>query len=129
MKNHFLSLFDSSHRWWTLSLFLGSVLLIIGSQIEGTTDNLPGIAMLLGGMIALFFAFLHPWRETANYGILAGVSFGLIMVTFLAIQIMSALKMTEYLSEAVVMIFIGLLCVPGILAGLIGAIICATRKK
>lgn len=129
MKKHFISLFDSIHRWYSLSFFLASVLLIIASQVVGISDNLPGIAMLLGGMILLFFAFVHPWRKSKNYGILAGVCFGLILLTFLAISILDALHYAEYISEGIVMGFIGLICVPGIVAGIIGAIIWAVRKQ
>jgi hypothetical protein len=128
MKKHFLSLFDPSHRWFTISFFLSSVLLIIGSQVVGISDNLPGIAMLLGGMIFFFFTFLHPWRKSMNYGILTGVCFGLILVTFLGIYLLSALHKDEYISEGVVMSFIGLICIPGIVTGIIGAIIWANRK-
>jgi hypothetical protein len=129
MKKHFLSLLDTAHRWLTLSFFLASVLLVIASQAVGTTDNLPGISMLLCGMVFLFFTFLHPWRKSQNYGILAGVCIGLILLTFLVIYILSALHLNEYISEGIVMGFIGLICVPGIIAGIIGAIIWAIRKK
>ena len=129
MKKHFQLLFDPAHRWMTLSFFLAAVLLIIASQVVGTTDNLPGIAMLICGMIFLFFALLHPWRKSQNYGILAGVCVGLIVLTFLGISILAALHKDKYISEAVVMGFIGLICIPGILAGIIGAIIWAVRNK
>ena len=129
MKKHVLSLFDPSHRWWTISFFLVSALLIIVSQIMGTTDNLPGIAMLLSGMICIFFALLHPWRKSKNYAILAGVLFGLILLTFLAIFILSSVDKTEYISEAIVMGFIGLICIPGIVAGITGILFWSNREK
>ena len=129
MKKHVLSLFDPAHRWWTISFSLAFVLLIIASQIVGTTDNLPGIAMLLGGMICLFFTLLHPWRKSKNYGILAGVLAGLILLTFLAIYILSSVHKTEYISEAIVMGFIGLICFPGIVVGIIGTIFWSNRGK
>ena len=129
MKKYVLSLLDPAHRWYTISFFLASVLLIIASQVVGITDNLPGIAMLLGGMVLLFFALLNPLRKSQNYGILAGVCAGLILLTFLTIHFLSALHKDEYISEAVVMGFIGLICVPGIMAGILGAIYWAARKK
>jgi hypothetical protein len=129
MKKHFQLLFDPAHRWFTLSFFLAAVLLIIASQVVGISDNLPGIAMVMGGMVLLFFALLHPWRKSQNYGILAGACVGLIVLTFLVIYILAALHKDEYISEGVVMGFIGLICIPGILAGIIGAIIWAVRKK
>ena len=95
----------------------------------GTTDNIPGLLLLLGGLVSLFFAFLHPWRISTNFAKLAGVSFGLILLTFLGIFILSSLHKTEYLSEGVVMGFIGLICLPGIVVGVAGAIFWAIRKK
>jgi hypothetical protein len=129
MKKHLLSLFDPSHRWRTISFLLASALLITASQIVGTTDNLPGIVMLLAGMTCLLFAMLHPWRKSKNYAILAGVLSGLILLTFLAIFILSTVHKTEYLSEAIVMGFIGLICIPGIVAGITGILFWANREK
>ncbi len=129
MRKHVISLFDPAHRWWTISFLLTSALLIIGSQIVGTTDNLPGIAMLLGGMICFFFALLNPWRKSKNYAILIGVSAGLIALTFLVIFILSSLHKTEYISEGIVMGFIGLICIPGIVAGIIGILIWSNKEK
>lgn len=129
MKNHFSSLLDPSHRWFTISFFLASVLLIIASQVVGTTDNLPGISMLLLGMVFLFYTIINPWRKPANYGILAGVCLGLIALTFLVIYLLSAVHKTEYISEGMVMGFIGLICIPGFVAGVSGIVFWASRKK
>jgi len=113
----------------TISFFLTSVILIVASQIIGIADNFPGIGALWGGMNCLFFAILHPWRKPGNFGILAGLSFCFILLTFLIIYILASLKKTEYISEAVVFAFIGLFCIPGILVGFIGAIYWGSRKK
>ena len=129
MKKHVLSLFDPAHRWYTISFIIAAILLIFASQAVGITDNLPGIAMLLAGMVFIFFALIHSWRESRNYGILAGVCAGLILLTFLVIHILSALHLDKYISEGIVMGFIGLICIPGILSGIIGAIIWAIRKR
>jgi hypothetical protein len=129
MKKHFLSLFDPAHRWYTISFFVASIMLIFAAQAVGITDNLPGIVLLLAGMILIFFALIHPWRDPRNYGILVGVCFGLILLTFLVIYILAALHMDKYISEGIVMGFIGLICIPGILSGIIGAIIWSIRKK
>jgi succinate-acetate transporter protein len=126
---HLRSLFEMSNRKLTISFLLASIILIVASQQIGIADNLPGIAALWGGMICLFFAILHPWRRSGNYGILAGVSFGCILLTLLIIFIFSLLKKTEYLSEAVVFAFVGLFCIPGILVGFIGAIYWSFRKN
>jgi hypothetical protein len=128
MKNHFLTLFDPAHRWHTFSFFAAAVMLIVAALVAGINDNFAGIAMLLGGMVFLFFSFLHPWRNSFSYGILAIICIGLICLTFLLIYILSLMGMSEYISEGVVMGFIGLLCIPGILTGIIGSVIRANRK-
>lgn len=129
MKKHFQSLFSSLNWKKTISLAVASVLMIVASQIIGTTDNLPGIALLLGGMVSLFFAMVHPWKKSTNYGILAAVCLGLILLTFLMLYVLMLLKQTKYISEGVVMIFIGLICLPGIITGIIGTIYWGSRKK
>ena len=129
IKTHFATLTDRSNLRWTIMLLVSSALLIAGSQIAGTTDNLPGLAMLFVGVILLFFAVLHPWRDIINYIILAGVSLGLIILIFLGIFILSSLHQTKFISEAFVMITIFLFCLPGIVVGIIGILLCATKKK
>ncbi|MEI8006629.1 MAG: hypothetical protein WCI48_10510 [Bacteroidota bacterium] len=129
MKKHFQALLDKSHRWYTLSFFLAAIILVIGSQLVGTTDNIPGLALLLGGMVALNFALTNPWGKATNFAVMAGVCLGLIALTFLVIYILSLLHQTQYLSEGIVMGFIGLICLPGIVAGISGAVFWASRGK
>lgn len=129
LKNHLVSLFDSSHIRMTIILVISGLLLITGSQITGTTDNLPGLTMLFTGVILLFFSVLHPWRKMQNYAILAGVCIGIIILVFLAIYILAALHLEKYISEGVVMITILLICLPGIVVSIIGILVCAGRKK
>jgi hypothetical protein len=128
MKKHLLSLFELSNRRVTIFFFTVSLLLIVGSVLVGIADNLPGIAMLLVGMILLFFSVLHPWRKVENYGILVGVCFGIILLIFLGIAILALLHKTQYISEGVVMTIIFLFCVPGILTGITGAIFWSLKK-
>jgi hypothetical protein len=129
MKKHFISLFDSAHLKWTISLFTIAVLLIIISSLVGISDNLPMIAMLLTGIILLFFAVLHPWEKAYNYGILALVCIGILLLEWIGISILAKMHLDKYLSEGIAMGVAFLICVPGILVGIIGAIICAVRKK
>jgi hypothetical protein len=128
MKKHFISLFDSSHLKWTISLFMIAFLLIGIAILVDPTDNLPMIAMLLIGIIILFFAVLHPWKKASNYGILAGVCIGILLLEWLGIHILASMHLNEYLSEGIAMGVVLLICIPGILVGIIGAIICAVRK-
>jgi hypothetical protein len=129
MKKHFISLFDPVHLKWTISLFIIAFLLIIIAISAGITDNIPMIAMLLTGIIVLFFAVLHPWRKVANYGILAGVCSGILILEFLAIHFMASIHLEKYLSEGIAMSVAILICIPGIIAGIVGAIICSFRKE
>ena len=129
MKKHLISLFDPSNRIWTISFFAIAILLIIGATFVGVADNLPGILMLLAGMILLFFSILHPWKKVENYAILIGICVGIIILIMLAIYILSLLHKTQFISEGVVMTIIFLFCVPGILTGIIGTIFWSTRRK
>lgn len=129
MKKHFISLFNSSHLKWTVSLFTIALLLILIAILVGTSDNLPMIALLLIGIIILFFAVLHPWKKAGNYGILAGICLGILLLEWLGIHILASMNLNKYLSEDIAMGVAFLICVPGILVGIIGAIICAVRKR
>jgi hypothetical protein len=129
MKKHFLSLFDRVHLKWTISLFAIGVLLIIIASLVGVSDNIPMIAMFLTGIIFLFFAVLHPWENAINYGILALVCIGILILEWLGIHILASMHLNQFLSEGIAMGVAFLVCVPGILVGIIGAIICAARKK
>ena len=129
MKKHFISLFDATHLKRTIYLFVIAILLIITSSLVGISDNLPMIAMLLTGIILLFFAFVHPWKNATNYGILVIVCVGILLLEWLGITILAKIKKTEYISEGIGMGIAFLICLPGILVGIIGAIICAVRKK
>jgi len=87
------------------------------------------IALLLTGIILLFFAMLHPWKEAVNYGILVGVCVGILILEWLGISILAKMHLDKYLSEGIAMSVAFFICVPGILTGIIGAVICAVRKK
>jgi hypothetical protein len=87
------------------------------------------IAMLLTGIVLLFFAVLHPWGKAGNYGILAMLCIGILLLEWLGIHILAKMHLDKYLSEGIAMGVAFLICVPGILVGIIGAIICGVRKK
>jgi hypothetical protein len=87
------------------------------------------IAMLLTGIVILFFSVLHPWEKAGNYGILAVVCIGILLLEWLGIYILAKMHLDKYLSEGIAMGVAFLICVPGILVGIIGAIICGVRKK
>jgi hypothetical protein len=131
MKKHIMTLFDAAHLKKTILLFAIAVLFIIISSVVGISDNFPMIAMLLTGLILLFFSVLHPWKEAFNYGILAIVCIGIIGLEVAGISILAKMDKTEFLdkNEGIVWIITGIFCIPGLLVGMIGAIICSVRKK
>jgi len=129
MKKHFISLFDPAHLKWTISLFVIGVSLIINASLIGISDNPPGIALLYGGIIFLFFAVLHPWKNQKKYWVLLLVCLGILLLEWLGITILDRLDKTEYINEAVAMGVAFLICMPGIVVGIIGAFICTLRKK
>ena len=129
MKRHFATLFDATHLRRTISLFITSAVFIIISSLVGISDNLPMIAMLLAGIMLLFFALLHPWKKAINYTILAIMCVGILLLEILGIFILDKIDKTEYISEGIAMGIAFMVCVPGILVGITGAIFCALRKK
>jgi hypothetical protein len=129
MKKHFITLFDSAHLWWTISLFALGILLIIIANLIGIADNLPGIILFYGGIISLFFAFLHPWKKAVNYAILSGVCIGIVLLGLLVLTILNKMGQDTSKFDGIIEGFALLICIPGILTSIIGAIICAVRKK
>jgi hypothetical protein len=129
MKKHFRTLIDPDHRFLTITLLMSAGLLLMGSQVVGITDNIPGIVMLLAGMILLYFAFLHPWKKVEYYALLIAICSGIVFLEWLGIHLLAKTGNTKYINEAVAMIVAFVICMPGILAGMIGAIICSFRRK
>jgi hypothetical protein len=122
MKNHFSSLFEPSHRQQTILYFIISVVLIVASEIAGLTDNLIGIAALLTGVCFLFYTLLHTWKRGRSYAIMAWIFAGIILLTLAVIYLLSILGYEQYLSRGVVMFIMFLICLPGIIVGILGAI-------
>jgi len=54
---------------------------------------------------------------------------GILLLEWLGIYILAKMHLDKYLSEGIAMGVAFLICVPGILVGIIGAIICGVRKK
>ncbi len=129
MKKHFASLFDATHLKKTIYLFIISAVLIIVSSCVGVSDNLPMIAMLLAGIMLLIYAMVHPWKKAMNYTILALVCIGILLLEWLIIIILDKIDKTELISEGLAMGLTFLVCVPGLMVGITGAIFYAIRKK
>ena len=122
MKNHLTSLFEPSHRLLTYRYFTIAVLLIVASQIMGITHNLIGIAARISGVCFLFYTLLHTWKRGRSFAVMAWIFASIIAVTFAVIYILSALGYEQYLKEGVIMFVLFLICLPGIIVGILGAI-------
>jgi len=71
----------------------------------------------------------HPWKKASNYVILIGVCIGILLLEWLGITILDKMNKGEYINDSISEGVIFFICIPGILVGIIGAIICAVRKK
>lgn len=69
------------------------------------------------------------WKKSSTYLILIGICIGIILLVVLGITILDRIGKGEYINDNVAEIVIFLICIPGIVVGTIGAIICAVRKK
>jgi hypothetical protein len=123
LKQHFNSLFKLPHRTLTLRYLVMSVVLILASQIAGIKDNLLGITAMVTGVCFLFYALVHPWKGGRNYAIMAWICAGIIALTFAVVCSLSWLGFDKYLNGSVIMYIIFLICLPGIIVGILGAVL------
>jgi hypothetical protein len=129
MKKYFQKLIGPEHKMRTISLSSSAIVFILGARIVGINDNLPGITMLVTGIVLLYFSILHPWRKAENFAILIAVCVAVLILEWLGIHLFVKLKWEKYLNEAVALILAFFICLPGVLAGLIGVFICVFRKQ
>ncbi len=122
MKNHFTSLFDPPNRPQTIWYFIISVVLLVASQLVGISHNLIGIASRMAGVCFLFYTLLHTWKHARSYAVMAWIFAGIIALTFAVIYLLSALGYEQYLSQGTIMFILFLICLPGIIVGILGAI-------
>jgi hypothetical protein len=71
----------------------------------------------------------HPWKKASTYLILIGVCVGILLLVLLGITILDKMNKGEYINDNIAQGIVFFICIPGILVGIIGAIICAVRKK
>lgn len=69
------------------------------------------------------------WRKTHTWLILAGFSVGIILIEILIVTIMDRLGKGAHVNDDLVQSIIFLICFPGIIVGLTGALICSFHKK
>jgi len=71
----------------------------------------------------------HIWLKTSTYLILIGVCVGILFLEFIGITILSRMNKGESINDNIAEGIAFLICFPGILVGITGAIICSVRKK
>lgn len=69
------------------------------------------------------------WKKTSTYLILIGVCIGILFLVLLGITVLDKMGKGESINDNIAESIVFFICVPGILIGIIGAIICAIRKK
>lgn len=71
----------------------------------------------------------HLWKKTSTYLLLIGICIGILLLDLLGITILDKINKGEYVNDNIAEGIIIFICIPGILFGIIGAVICAVRKK
>ena len=71
----------------------------------------------------------HLWKKTSTYLILTGVCLGILLLEILVITILDKLGKGESINDNIAEGIIFFICIPGILIGITGTIICSVRKK
>jgi hypothetical protein len=121
-------------------LFLGlCALLAIAAAGVGIDDNPPGIALALLSAASLVLAFAHPWRSAARFRRLIYVSilgFVLLLAAGVALQILVESTSLPGLASQILafvgtasLLGAGFLCIPGLLVGIIGALLMRRRER
>lgn len=71
----------------------------------------------------------HPLKKASTYLILIGVCIGILLLDLLVITILDKMNKGEYINDNISEGIIIFICIPGIIIGIIGAIVFAVRKK
>jgi uncharacterized membrane protein YidH (DUF202 family) len=71
----------------------------------------------------------HLWKRTSTYAILIAVCIGIMLLEFLVVTFLDKMGQGENINDNITEGVLFFICIPGILIGIIGAIISAVRKK
>jgi len=69
------------------------------------------------------------WNKTSTYLFLIGICVAILLMEWLVISILDAMHLSEYVNDDIAEGVIFFVCIPGILVGIIGALIITVRKK
>jgi hypothetical protein len=71
----------------------------------------------------------YLWKNTNTYLILIGICIGILLLEWLGITALDKMGKGEFVNDNIAEGILLIICIPGIIVGIIGAIICAVRKK
>ena len=69
------------------------------------------------------------WNKTGTYLILTGLCTGIMLLVLLVITILDLSGKGKSVNDNLAMGIVFFLCIPGIIAGTIGAVICRNRQQ
>lgn len=127
------------HRNRTLILLAICAGLAIAAAALGIEDNLPGLLLAFLAANAFILAFVHPWKTSKKFRNLA-IASALVLIVFTVLQIVLDLAFSKPggadlatgLLDIVVNAFyiaVILLCLAGLLVGVIGAVVMVFRQR
>lgn len=128
-----------SNRNRTIILFAICSVLAVAAATVGISDNPPGLLLMFLSASAFIVAFVHPWRASKHFQRLIYAS-GLGFIVFAVLHnvfegVASKAGVSglvhDLLSGAGVAFFLIaiLLCPPGLLVGVVGAIVMSRRGR
>jgi hypothetical protein len=71
----------------------------------------------------------YLWKNTNTYLILIGICIGILLLEWLGITVLDKMGKGEYVNDNIAEGILLIICIPGIIVGIIGAIICSFRKN
>lgn len=131
--------FAAGNRARTFLLLGALAVLAAAAAVVGIDDNTVGISLVVLAGFCAVLVFVHPWREPARFKRLIVLSVvGLVGLFGLGAGLQVLVEMARLsgtgpqILASVGMAFLlasGFLCVPGLLIGIGGAILCRKRER
>ncbi len=111
--------FSKPHLRRTLLFLAMCGALAAAAGVVGIDDDLPGLSLAWLSAVALVLAFVHPWRTSKRFLLLAGVS----ALGFVVFAVLSAVMENAAVFGGGVFFLLALfLCPAGFVVGIIGAV-------
>ncbi len=68
------------------------------------------------------------WRKPGTYLVLIGICLSIVLLELIGITILDKMNRAKYINDNIMEGILFFICIPGILIGTIGAIVCAFKK-